>query len=96
MSSLYPEQLDNLPTDKTDATVTRTVHAALHNRVADAINKMQGYVGVGAGGPVAGSVLAGTAPGVSEWKTASVALGALVLNGPVYGIDGRSFGGIAP
>ena len=46
MASGYPAALDTLATNKTDATPSTTDHAAHHNDLADAINKIEAELGV--------------------------------------------------
>ena len=46
MASSYPGGLDNFATNKTNATVTVNDHAAHHNDLADAVNKIEAELGV--------------------------------------------------
>jgi hypothetical protein len=45
LASAYPSALDTLSTSKADATVAATDHAAHHNDMADAINKIEAELG---------------------------------------------------
>jgi hypothetical protein len=45
MASTYPTALDTFATDKADSTVMATDHAAHHNSLADAINKIEAELG---------------------------------------------------
>lgn len=45
MASAYPGALDTFATNKADATATATDHAAHHNDLADAINKIEAELG---------------------------------------------------
>jgi hypothetical protein len=45
MASAYPGALDTLATNKADATSTATDHAAHHNDLADAVNKVEAELG---------------------------------------------------
>jgi hypothetical protein len=45
LSSTYPGALDNLATNKADATDTPTDHPAHHNDLADAVNKVEAELG---------------------------------------------------
>ncbi len=46
MASVYPNALDALVTTKNDATGQQTDHAAHHNNLADAVNKIEAELGV--------------------------------------------------
>lgn len=45
MASSYPSGLDAVPTNKADSTVMVTDHAAHHNDLADAVNKIEAELG---------------------------------------------------
>jgi hypothetical protein len=45
MASAYPGGLDSLSTSKANATATVTDHAAHHNDLADAVNKIEAELG---------------------------------------------------
>lgn len=53
MASAYPGSIDTLATNKADATTTATDHAAHHNNMADAINKVEGELGTDPSGSFA-------------------------------------------
>jgi hypothetical protein len=53
MTSAYPAALDTLAKNKTDATTTATDHAAHHNDLADAANKIEAELGVDPSGSFA-------------------------------------------
>ena len=46
MASTYPGSLDSFATNRSDATVLPTTHAADHNNVNDALNKIEAELGV--------------------------------------------------
>src|SRR5208282_4858659 len=73
-SSNFPGALDtttNLPDNITDSSKLNSPdHANLHNTLSDAVIAVETKLGTGATTPILGSVLIGTASGVSEWSNA--------------------------
>lgn len=68
MTSLFPGSLDTIATDKSDGTSMVGDHAAHHNDLADAVNKIELKLGSGAGNPTSGKFLKGTGSGTSGWS----------------------------
>lgn len=58
MASNYPGALDSLATNKSDATTMATDHAAHHNDLADAVNKIESELGVNPSGSDFSTVVA--------------------------------------
>jgi hypothetical protein len=53
MASAYPGALDTFATNRVDATVSATTHALDHNNANDALNKIEGELGINPSGAFA-------------------------------------------
>jgi hypothetical protein len=93
MPSTYPGALDNIPANKSDATVAAGDHAPHHNALADAVNAVQTALGVNlanveAAGAAASAVSAHVAAADPhpDYTTAAEAAAAA----PVQSVAGRT------
>jgi hypothetical protein len=77
MASVYPGALDTLSTSKSDATTTATDHAAHHNDLADAVNKIEAELGV-------------NPSGASATVAALLSTGVMGSTAPDYTVSGHS------
>lgn len=67
MTTAYPVALDAFGNPLASDPLSAPPHHAQHADANDAIEAIEAKIGIGAGTPAAGTVLAGSAPGVSGW-----------------------------
>uniref|UniRef100_A0A6M3K7V1 Tail protein n=1 Tax=viral metagenome TaxID=1070528 RepID=A0A6M3K7V1_9ZZZZ len=87
MATTYPGTLDSFATSGGTSPLTNPDHSERHNSVGSAVEALEAKAGVGAGTPVANTILAGSGNGTSAWTGTipTLALGSAVYSGTVSG-----------